>query len=58
MTLSAIFSFEKIVFLIQGKGKKELLDRLIDEKKEKNETQFPAKMVLKHENTEIYYDET
>ena len=58
LTFPAIFTAEKIIFLIHGKEKESQVEKLISEKKptKKEELMFPAKTIMKHPNVEIYYN--
>ena len=52
ITLPAIMSSEKVIFLIQGGEKKTMLKKIQDETSaDKN---IPAKMVLKHNHVELF----
>lgn len=53
ITLPAIFTAEKVMFLIQGKNKKKKVAALLDEKV--SERNFPAKIVTKkHSNVDLF----
>lgn len=54
LTFPALFSCEKIMFLIRGKEKKETLKKVLSKEKMELDT-LPAKMILKHPHVEIYY---
>jgi len=54
LSFSAILSTEKIIFLIRGANKKEILNKMLD--KETSEQEIPAKVTLEHDNIDIYYD--
>lgn len=56
MTLSfpALLSAEKIIFLIRGAGKKEILEKWLESNA--SEMEIPAKVMLAHDNIDIYYD--
>ncbi len=54
ITMPAIFAAEKVMFLVRGKEKKEKVSQLLQENV--SDKDFPAKMVMTHENVEIYTD--
>jgi len=55
LTYPAIFSAEKIFFLIQGKEKEEMVEKLVSKSK-RDPSEFPAKSIMKHPHVEIYYN--
>lgn len=55
LTFPALFMGEKIMFLIQGKEKKKMVEKVTAPSKIKK-TEIPAQMLMKHPNVEIYYN--
>lgn len=53
MTFPTIFSAKKIILLLKGSNKKEVLDELLHG--EKTAEEFPAKKLLEHENVHIFF---
>jgi 6-phosphogluconolactonase len=53
LTCPAILSSEKIMFLIQGKDKEELVEKWAAE--DASAAALPATRILEHENVEVYY---
>jgi len=53
ITLPAILSAERILFLIQGKQKKTMLSKL--QEQGGPEEKIPAKMILKHPHVELFF---
>ncbi|MDH5596848.1 MAG: 6-phosphogluconolactonase [Candidatus Peregrinibacteria bacterium] len=54
LSFPAILSSEKIIFLIRGAGKKEILSRWLSD--EGSEMEIPAKVILDHPDVDVYYD--
>jgi 6-phosphogluconolactonase len=54
LTYPAIMSSRKIIFLIRGANKKEIIQKWLEE--DSSEEEIPAKAILDHQNVEIYYD--
>ncbi len=54
LTFPAIMNSGKIIFLIQGSEKKQVVDRLVDGGASADE--LPASAILEHEDVEIFYE--
>lgn len=53
MTYAALMNAKKIIFLLKGEDKKEVLDELLSGNKTPEE--FPAKKILEHENVHVCF---
>lgn len=53
MTFSTLETSKKIMILMMGKGKKEILDKITDEKSDFHD--YPARRILDFKNVEIYF---
>lgn len=54
LTYPAIMSSRKIIFLIRGANKKDIIQKWLD--KDSSEEDIPAKAILDHQDIDIYYD--
>lgn len=54
LSFPAILSTQKIIFLIRGANKKEILEKMLNE--ETSEMEIPAKIALEHQDTDVYFD--
>lgn len=54
LSFPAIMSSKKIIFLIRGADKQEVFEDLLDE--DIHENDIPAKVILDHDDVDIYYD--
>lgn len=57
LTFPAIMGAEKIIFLVRGEAKKEMVKKVMSSKKVE-EYEIPAKIIMSHPNVEIYYDQS
>lgn len=54
LSFPALMNCQKIVFLVRGAEKKEMIEELLNG--DKMEYEVPAKIAFEHQNVELYYD--
>ncbi len=54
LSLPAIMNSQKVIFLVRGAGKKEIVEKWLES--DLSEEEIPAKVLLDHPDVDIYYD--